>query len=103
MRFSLNHRILILKLDVKYEESVKAIINEMAQCVIEFNTLVDGLNNQIDEYQLSLENINTHALTQENARLSTIKIRHSKAVQDLIDEYTIAKANETAAIATKTA
>ena len=93
----------LLKLDVKYEESVKAIINEMAQCVIEFNTLVDGLNNQIDEYQLSLENINTHALIQENARLSTIKIRHSKAVQDLIDEYTIAKANETAAIATKTA
>lgn len=91
------------KLDVKYEEGIKAIINEMGQCVSDFNTLIDGLNNQIDEYQLSLENINIQALTQENTRLNAIKIRHSKAVQDLIDEYTIAKANETAAKATKAA
>ncbi|MBE3263791.1 AAA family ATPase, partial [Enterobacter cloacae complex sp. P34C] len=48
-------------------------------------------------------NINIQALTQENTRLNAIKIRHSKAVQDLIDEYTIAKANETAAKATKAA
>lgn len=93
----------LLKLDAQYEESAKAIMNEMAQCLSDFNNLIDGLNDRIDEYKLRLESINIETITQEFNKLNIIKVRYSKAVQDLIDEYNIARVNETAANVTKTA
>ena len=91
------------KLEQKFEGECQAIIDKMVQCVTEFNEQLDILNNQIDDYKTSLENINIQTLTEENNRLNAIKTRYSPAVVNLINEYTAAKAVETAALAEKEA
>lgn len=91
------------KLTETYESECKEILDLFIEIFAEFNSKVDGLNNQIDEYKLNLENINIQTITAEHSRLTLIKTRHSKAVQDLIDEYDIAKADETAKSAIKDA
>lgn len=93
----------LLRLDDKYEQALKLSIDEMCQCIIDFNVSIDSLNRKIEDYQSGLENINAQTLTQEHARLNAIKVRNTTAVQDLIDEYKTAKANETAAATIKTA
>lgn len=91
------------KLAQKFEDECRTIIDKMVQCVTDFNEQVDILNNQIDDYKTSLENINAQVLTEENKRLNSIKTRYSPAVVSLINEYTTAKDAETAALAEKEA
>lgn len=89
------------KLDQKFEDECQAVIDEMIRCIAGFNEQIDTLNNQIDDYKTSLENINIQALTEESSRLNSIKTRYSPVVVNLIDEYTTAKAAETTALAEK--
>ncbi|MCU7782239.1 AAA family ATPase [Lelliottia amnigena] len=91
------------KLDESYKGRCLELIEEIVNYINEFNSQVDLLNNKIDECKVNLENINIQSITEAHNELIFKKNRHTKVVQDLIEDYTTAKANETASAIIKQA